>query len=38
MRVDQGQEFVIGGYTIRGATFDVLVFSYYDGDSKREEL
>lgn len=29
MRVNQGQEFVIGGYTIGGATFDALVFGYY---------
>ena len=32
MRVNQGQEFVIGGYTVGGATFDALVFGYYDGD------
>ena len=32
MRVNQGQEFVIGGYTIGGTTFDTLVFGYYDGD------
>lgn len=32
MRVNQGQEFVIGGYTLGGATFDALVFGYYDGD------
>jgi len=32
MRVNAGQEFVIGGYTIGGATFDALVFGYYDGD------
>jgi hypothetical protein len=31
MRVNLGQEFVIGGYTIGGATFDALVFGYYDG-------
>jgi ATP-dependent DNA ligase len=31
MRVNQGQEFVIGGYTVGGATFDALVFGYYDG-------
>jgi DNA ligase D-like protein (predicted ligase) len=30
MRVNQGQEFVIGGYTIGGATFDAVVFGYYD--------
>ena len=29
MRVNQGQEFVIGGYTIGGSTFDALVFGYY---------
>jgi len=32
MRVNQGQEFVIGGYTVGGATFDAIVFGYYDGD------
>ena len=32
MRVNQGQEFVIGGYTVGGATFDALVFGYYQGD------
>jgi len=32
MRVNAGQEFVIGGYTLGGATFDALVFGYYDGD------
>jgi bifunctional non-homologous end joining protein LigD len=31
MRVNEGQEFVIGGYTIGGRTFDALVFGYYDG-------
>jgi len=31
MRVNQGQEFVIGGYTIGGTTFDAVVFGYYDG-------
>ena len=29
MRVNQGQEFVIGGYTIGSKTFDALVFGYY---------
>ena len=29
MRVNRGQEFVIGGYTIGGPTFDALVFGYY---------
>jgi DNA ligase D-like protein (predicted ligase) len=32
MRVNAAQEFVIGGYTIGGATFDALVFGYYEGD------
>jgi ATP-dependent DNA ligase len=32
MRLDQGQEFVIGGYTVGGRTFDALVFGYYEGD------
>jgi bifunctional non-homologous end joining protein LigD len=31
MRVNQGQEFIIGGYTMGGATFDALVFGYYEG-------
>src|SRR5207249_2918894 len=30
MRVNRGQEFVIGGYTIGGATFDALIFGYYE--------
>jgi len=32
MRVNRGQEFVIGGYTVAASTFDALVFGYYDGD------
>ena len=32
MRVNKGQEFVIGGYTIGGATFDAMVFGYYEGE------
>lgn len=32
MRVNRGQEFVIGGYTVGGRTFDALIFGYYDGD------
>ena len=32
MRVNQGQEFVIGGYTVGGSTFDALVLGYYEGD------
>jgi len=31
MRVNQGQEFVIGGYTVGGSAFDALVFGYYEG-------
>ena len=31
MRVNQGQEFVIGGYTVGGRTFDALIFGYYEG-------
>jgi DNA ligase D-like protein (predicted ligase) len=32
MRVNRGQEFVIGGYTIGGNPFDALIFGYYDGE------
>jgi DNA ligase D-like protein (predicted ligase) len=32
MRVNRGQEFVIGGYTRGTKTFDALVFGYYQGD------
>jgi len=32
MRVNRGQEFVIGGYTIGANGFDAVVFGYYDGD------
>jgi bifunctional non-homologous end joining protein LigD len=32
MRVNRGQELVIGGYTIGTKTFDALVIGYYDGD------
>jgi bifunctional non-homologous end joining protein LigD len=31
MRVNAGQEFVIGGYTVGTSTFDALVFGYYQG-------
>jgi ATP-dependent DNA ligase len=31
MRVNSGQEFVIGGYTVGGRIFDALVFGYYEG-------
>jgi bifunctional non-homologous end joining protein LigD len=30
MRVNQGQEFVIGGYTATAKNFDALVFGYFD--------
>src|SRR3954467_5990170 len=32
MRVNRGQEFVIGGYTRGTKTFDALVFGYYQAD------
>jgi len=32
MRVNRGQEFVIGGYTRGPKSFDALVFGYYDGN------
>jgi DNA ligase D-like protein (predicted ligase) len=32
MRVNRGQEFVIGGYTLGTRTFDALVIGYYEGD------
>jgi DNA ligase D-like protein (predicted ligase) len=31
MRVNRGQEFVIGGYTIGATPFDALIFGYYEG-------
>ncbi|MBV9613604.1 MAG: hypothetical protein JO091_14105 [Acidobacteriaceae bacterium] len=31
MRVNQGQQFVIGGYTRAPRAFDALVFGYYQG-------
>jgi DNA ligase D-like protein (predicted ligase) len=30
MRVNRGQEFVIGGYTVGGNAFDALIFGYYE--------
>ena len=30
MRVNQGQEFVIGGYTVAPKNFDALIFGYYE--------
>ena len=32
MRVNRGQEFVIGGYTVGSKAFDALIFGYYEGD------
>src|SRR3954470_5615988 len=32
MRVNQGQEFVIGGYTPSPKNFDALIFGYYEGN------
>ena len=32
MRVNRGQQFVIGGYTRGTKTFDALVFGYDDGE------
>lgn len=31
MRVNQEEEFVIGGYTVGGSTFDALIFGHYEG-------
>lgn len=31
MRVNRGQEFVIGGYTHGTRTFDAIIFGYYEG-------
>jgi DNA ligase D-like protein (predicted ligase) len=33
MRINQGQEFVVGGYTVGSKTFDALIFGYYEGDT-----
>jgi DNA ligase D-like protein (predicted ligase) len=32
MRLNQGQEFVVGGYTVGGKSFDALIFGYYEGE------
>jgi len=32
MRINRGQEFVIGGYTVGTRSFDALIFGYFDGD------
>ena len=34
MRINRGQEFVIGGYTVGTKTFDALIFGYYDDDGR----
>jgi DNA ligase D-like protein (predicted ligase) len=34
MRVNQGQEFVIGGYTPAGRNFDAIIFGYYDDQDR----
>jgi ATP dependent DNA ligase C terminal region len=31
MRINRGQEFVIGGYTLAPKNFDALIFGYYEG-------
>jgi bifunctional non-homologous end joining protein LigD len=31
MSVNRRQDFVIGGYTAGGATFDAVIFGYYEG-------
>jgi ATP-dependent DNA ligase len=33
MRINQGQEFVIGGYTLGGKNFDAVIFGCYDAGS-----
>jgi bifunctional non-homologous end joining protein LigD len=35
MRINKGQEFVIGGYTVGGHGFDALIFGYYDETGLR---
>ena len=35
MRLNQGQEFVIGGYTPSPKNFDALIFGYYEGPDFR---
>jgi bifunctional non-homologous end joining protein LigD len=34
MRVNQVQEFVIGGYTPAGRNFDAIIFGYYDSEGR----
>jgi hypothetical protein len=36
MRINRGQEFVIGGYMLAGKTFYAMIFRYYEGDTSRE--
>lgn len=31
MRINKGQEFVIGGYTVGPKSFDAIIFGYYEG-------
>jgi bifunctional non-homologous end joining protein LigD len=31
MRINAGQEFVIGGYTLSARNFDALIFGYFEG-------
>jgi len=33
MRINRGQDFVIGGYTVGGNGFDALIFGYYEGET-----
>jgi bifunctional non-homologous end joining protein LigD len=35
MRINRGQEFVIGGYTLGGKTFDALVFGHFDSEGLK---
>jgi ATP-dependent DNA ligase len=37
MRVNRGQEFVIGGYTPGPKNFDALIFGYYEGNKLIEQ-
>ena len=32
MRINLGQEFVIGGYTVGGKTFDAVIYGYFEND------
>ena len=34
MLINQGQEFVSGGYTPSGRNFDAVIFGYYDGEGR----